>query len=280
MSRKKHLFHLVNVSPWPILISFSGFIFISGIAFYIHDVPLGGLSIFVGLLCVCYCAFFWFNDILDEATSLGYHTKAVQSGLKLGFYLFIISEIMLFFAFFWAYFYSTLSPSIEFYAEVPIPGVYPIRAHEFPLFNTCILVYSGFTVNKAHIYLCRGNVAKSTKYLSLTVFLGFLFVFLQIMEYSESVFNYSDSVYSCSFYMLTGLHGCHVLVGAILLSVCLIRMHRNRILYTNHLCFLFAIWYWHFVDIIWLFLFLFIYIYNCDNYIFLFLKDYIFYFFI
>lgn len=100
MKSRRHLFHIVNPSPWPLLISFSAFFFLSGTVFYLHDVTYGGYSLVFGLIMVSYCIFFWFNDIIDEATRSGYHTKAVKDGLRLGFILFIISEIMLFFGFF------------------------------------------------------------------------------------------------------------------------------------------------------------------------------------
>lgn len=164
-----------------------------------------------GLILVSYCVFFWFNDIVDEATRAGYHTLVVRSGLRTGFLLFIASEIMLFFGFFRAFFHSALCPSIEIGSIFPPEGIFTIPVFEFPLFNTFVLIFSGVSVTWAHRALSLGSFKESIDSFLITIFFGFFFVILQMFEYYEAVFNFSDSVYSCSFYMLTGLHGCHVL---------------------------------------------------------------------
>lgn len=138
MNSRRHLFHLVNPSPWPLLSAFSAFYFVSGFAFYMHKVPFSGYFAILGLVCVAYCAFCWFNDIVDEATNSGYHTLVVRMGLRTGFILFVISEIMLFFGFFWAFFHSALCPSVEVGSVFPPEGIYTIPVFEFPLF---ILLY-------------------------------------------------------------------------------------------------------------------------------------------
>lgn len=259
MNSRRHLFHLVNPSPWPLLISFSALFFASGVAFYLHDVTYGGYSLIFGLIAVSYCAFFWFNDIIDEATRSGYHTKAVKDGLRLGFILFIVSEIMLFAGFFWAFFHAAFNPAIEIGSVFPPEGIFPIEVLEFPLFNTCLLILSGVSVTWAHKAMAIGSFKGAVDSLIITIFLGFFFVFLQVLEYYEAAFNYSDSVYACSFYMLTGLHGCHVLAGASFLTVCLVRLLQRHYLTTHYLGFIFAIWYWHFVDVVWVFLFIVVY---------------------
>jgi len=190
---------------------------------------------------------------------MGYHTRAVRDGLKWGFMLFITSEIMLFFGFFWAFFHSALNPAIEIGGVYPPTGIYPIPTTEFPLFNTFVLIFSGFSVTWAHRAFSIGSYKQAIDSLLLTIGLGVFFLILQMFEYYEAPFNYSDSVYGCSFYMLTGLHGCHVFAGVGFLSICFIRLLRRQFLTTHYLGFVFAIWYWHFVDAVWIFLFLSVY---------------------
>lgn len=259
MNLRRHLFHILPYSAWPILSSWSAFFLVSGLAFYMHKVQWGGWFFIFGLICLCLCAFGWLSDIVDEATHSGYHTKAVRLGLRLGFLLFIVSEFMLFFGFFWAFFHAALCPAGEIGSVFPPVGVYTISALEFPLFNTFVLIISGFSVTWAHRAVCLGWFKDAIDSLLLTIFLGFFFVFLQMFEYYEAPFNFSDSVYSCSFFMLTGLHGCHVIAGACFLAVSLVRLIQRHYLRTHYLGFVFAIWYWHFVDAVWIFLFLSIY---------------------
>lgn len=220
---------------------------------------LRGIYIIFGLIALSYCTFYWFNDIIDEATRSGYHTKVVKAGLRWGFILFIISEIMLFFGFFWAFLHCAVNPSVEIGSVFPPYGLSVINVLEFPLFNTCLLILSGISVTWAHKAISIGSFREAIDSLLITIFLGYFFVFLQILEYREALFNFSDGVYACSFYMLTGLHGCHVLAGATFLTVCLIRLLQRHYTTTHYLGFVFAIWYWHFVDIVWLVLFAVVY---------------------
>lgn len=185
LGSRKHLFHLVNPSPWPLLISISAFYAISGLGFYLHGVELGGYTFIYGLITLCYSAFFWFNDIIDEATRSGFHTKAVKRGLRLGFMLFIVSEIMLFAGFFWAFFHCSLCPSTEIGSHFPPVGIYPIEVLEFPLFNTCLLILSGISVTWAHNAMAIGSFKAAVDSFLITIFLGFFFVFLQIIEYKK-----------------------------------------------------------------------------------------------
>jgi len=255
----KHAFHLVNLSPWPILLSFSTLFTVSGIAFYMHSIPFGGLFLIYGLICTSYCAYYWLGDIIDEATYSGYHTSVVCYGLRSGFLLFIASEIMLFFGFFWAFFHSALCPTTEIGAIFPPDGIFTIAVFDFPLYNTFILIIFGISLTWAQYSLSTNSIKSAIDAFLITIFLGFFFVALQTFEYYESTFNFSDSVYSCSFYMLTGLHGCHVIAGANFLLVCFIRLLKRHYLRNHYLGFVFAIWYWHFVDVVWIFLFLTVY---------------------
>ena len=257
--RRTHLYHLVEPSPWPIVAAFAAFFLLSGLAFTFHRILYGSWILILGLLLTLTTMYFWFRDVAVEASYLGYHTFIVKKGLKYGFYAFIASEIMLFFGFFWAFFHSSLSPDLSIGNKWPPTGVIGIFPYFYPLFNTALLIISGFAVTWAHKGFGVGSYKESIDALLWTIGLGFFFVYLQGVEYYASTFNFSDSVYASVFYCLTGLHGCHVIVGALFLRVCLIRLLRNHFLRNHYLGFVCAIWYWHFVDVVWIGLFLSVY---------------------
>jgi cytochrome c oxidase subunit 3 len=232
---------------------------LSGLAFYLHEVFLGGYFFLLGFTAVALSATFWFFDIIKEATFSGYHTLIVRTGLRYGFLLFIVSEVMLFFGFFWAFFHSSASPAVVLGVIWPPVGITPIPVYEFPLFNTILLIVSGFGITWAHRGIAIGSYSHSIDAFLVTIFLGFFFVFLQMFEYYEAAYNISDSVYGSTFYMLTGLHGMHVIVGASFITICFVRLLKNHYLINHYLGFVFAIWYWHFVDVVWIVLFLSVY---------------------
>ena len=206
-----------------------------------------------------FTAIFWFLDISREAVIIGYHTQIVRKGLKTGFLFFIISEIMLFFGFFWAFFHAALCPANELGAWWPPSGLEKIAVFDFPLFNTFILIISGFSVTWAHRGLALGSFKSSVDGFILTLILGLWFIALQGLEYYESTFNLQDGIYPSAFFLLTGLHGCHVIVGVCFLFFCLLSLLFNHFLTNHYLRFVFAVWYWHFVDIVWILLFLTVY---------------------
>ena len=256
---RKHLFHLVQPSPWPLIASIGAFFFVSGLSFYIHSIKYGFLIFALGFIIIGLCAFFWFRDISQEASYIGFHSLIVKRGLKNGFYMFILSEVMLFAGFFWAFFHSSFCPSIELGSEWPPVGIVTIYPYDYPLFNTFLLITSGFSVTWAHKAFAIGSYKEAIDSLIITISLGFFFVILQMYEYYEATFNMSDSVYACTFYMLTGLHGCHVIIGAFFIFFCFLRLLNQHFLTNHYLGFVFSIWYWHFVDLVWIFLFLTLY---------------------
>jgi len=255
----KHLFHVLEPSLWPFFIAFGIFYIVTGIAFSMHYVISGYYILLLGFVILMITSIFWFFDISREAVVIGYHSRTVRKGLKMGFIFFILSEIMLFFGFFWAFFHSSLSTSIELGAVWPPTGLSIITVFDYPLFNTFILIISGFSVTWAHRGLSLGSFKLATDALIITIFLGFFFIFLQGLEYYESTFNLQDGIYSSSFFLLTGLHGCHVIVGAFFLFFCLLSLFYNNYLSNHYLRFVFAFWYWHFVDIVLIILFLTLY---------------------
>lgn len=173
--------------------------------------------------------------------------------------MFIVSEICFFGAFFWAYFHSSLSPNLELGSCWPPVGIYPLNAFSVPLLNTAVLLASGVSVTWAHHGLLEGDRRRGVQGLVLTVVLGVYFTFLQGGEYWEAPFTLSDGVYGSTFFVATGFHGLHVLIGSSFLLVCLVRLFVYHFSSGHHFGFEAAAWYWHFVDVVWLFLYLCVY---------------------
>nr|ARH54265.1 cytochrome c oxidase subunit 3 [Curculionidae sp. 1 AH-2016] len=255
--KKNHPYHLVDQSPWPILGSFSLFSFMLGLIkwFHFHETNLLFFSMMTNILVM----YQWWRDIIRESTFQGLHTSNVVKGLRWGMILFITSEVMFFFAFFWAFFHASLSPSIELGMNWPPKGISPFNPLEIPLLNTLILLSSGLTITWSHHTLMENNYYQSLYSLSITVMLGIYFTLLQAYEYKKAPFTIADSVYGSTFFMTTGLHGLHVIIGSTFLFVCLIRMYFNHFSCSHHFGFEAAAWYWHFVDVVWLFLYISIY---------------------
>jgi len=258
----KHPYHLVDPSPWPLLGSFSGGALVFGIVLWAHN---GVHWMFgLGLLGVLSTMFFWWRDVVKEARTPGLHTPIVQLGLRYGMTLFIASEVMFFVAFFWAYFHFALFP--EHVSGAAAPAVWPPHGiHTFdpwslPFLNTMILLLSGCTVTWAHAALLNGDRKGLIQGLGITVLLGILFTSLQAWEYSMAPFPFADGgVYPSVFFLATGFHGFHVIVGTTFLLVCWIRAYKGHFTPERHFGFEAAAWYWHFVDVVWLFLFVCIY---------------------
>lgn len=258
-SKRNHLYHLVEPSPWPFLVGVNAFLFTFALVLVMHRIETGYFMLAVSFILIILCAVCWFRDIVLEATYLGDHTLIVKMGLKKGFIVFILSEVMLFFGFFWAFFHSALSPAIVLNGIWPPVGIRPIFPYYYPLFNTFILIISGLSVTWAHRAFALRSYKEAMDAFFITLALGSVFIACQGIEYYAATFNMSDSIYACTFYMLTGLHGMHVLVGAIFLMVCFLRLLAKHFTYRHYLGFVCAIWYWHFVDAVWIVLFLSLY---------------------
>nr|YP_010341306.1 cytochrome c oxidase subunit III [Stenamma megamanni]UNZ99568.1 cytochrome c oxidase subunit III [Stenamma megamanni] len=253
MSKQNHPFHLVSNSPWPIIISISLFNNLVSVISWFHTLNyLLSLTIIPTILCM----FQWWRDVTREATFQGHHTNNVYNGMRLGMILFIISEILFFFSFFWAYFHSSLAPNTEIGQLWPPLGIKPFNPFDIPLLNTITLISSGLTVTWSHHALLARAPKESIKSLSMTVILGIYFTLLQLLEYKEAPFTISDSIYGSTFFIATGFHGLHVVIGTIFLTVCLMRMKSNHLAPSHHFGFEAAAWYWHFVDVVWLFLYI------------------------
>jgi cytochrome c oxidase subunit 3 len=256
----KHPYHLVDPSPWPLLGAFSGGALVMGIIVKAHY-DTWWLAI-AGLVATLAVMFLWWRDVLKESRTPGLHSPVVRLGLRYGMVFFIASEVMFFVAFFWAYFHFALYPEHVSGAERavwPPAGVYTFDPFHLPLLNTMILLLSGCTVTWAHHALLQGNRRDLVRGLAITVVLGMIFTALQAWEYAQAPFAFTGGVYPSTFFLATGFHGFHVIVGTIFLAVCLFRAVRGQFTPDRHFGFEAAAWYWHFVDVVWLFLFVCIY---------------------
>nr|YP_010175642.1 cytochrome c oxidase subunit III [Corythoxestis sunosei]QSL98902.1 cytochrome c oxidase subunit III [Corythoxestis sunosei] len=252
-----HPFHLVDYSPWPLTGSLSLLILTFGMTKWFHSFNMN--LYFIGFIIMILTMFQWWRDICREGTLQGKHTISVSLGLRWGMILFIISEIFFFLSFFWAFFHSSLSPNIEIGSNWPPLSIEAFNPFQIPLLNTIILISSGMTVTWAHHAIMENNYTQAIQSLLITVILGIYFTILQAYEYYEASFTISDSIYGSTFFMATGFHGLHVIIGTIFLLICLIRLNKNHFSSNHHFGFEAAAWYWHFVDVVWLFLYITIY---------------------
>jgi cytochrome c oxidase subunit III len=258
----KHPYHLVDPSPWPIVGSIAALLLTGGLVMFMHGIwGAGGTVIMaLGIIGVLATMFFWWRDVVREATFQGHHSPVVQIGMRYGMALFIASEVMFFAAWFWAYFNASLFPTEAMGSVWPPKGVQTFDPFELPLLNTLILLLSGVTVTWAHHALREGDRKGMLQGLALTILLGALFTSVQAYEYSHAAFAFSGGIYGSTFFMATGFHGAHVIIGTIFLIVCWFRAYAGHFKPDHHFGFEAAAWYWHFVDVVWLFLFTGIYV--------------------
>nr|YP_010329986.1 cytochrome c oxidase subunit III [Theretra alecto]UNP54913.1 cytochrome c oxidase subunit 3 [Theretra alecto] len=252
-----HPYHLVDYSPWPLTGSIGVLTLVTGMVKWFHNFNMNLLIL--GYIITILTLYQWWRDVCREGTFQGKHTIMVTKGLQWGMILFIVSEILFFMSFFWAFFHSSLSPNIEIGAMWPPISIYPFNPFQIPLLNTIILISSGMTVTWAHHSLMENNYTQTIQSLFLTILLGIYFTILQAYEYLEAPFTISDSIYGSTFFMATGFHGLHVIIGTMFLIICFIRQLNNHFSKNHHFGFEAAAWYWHFVDVVWLFLYISIY---------------------
>nr|YP_009236683.1 cytochrome c oxidase subunit III [Telchinia circeis]AMJ17149.1 cytochrome c oxidase subunit III [Telchinia circeis] len=252
-----HPYHLVDFSPWPLTGAIGVMTLVTGMVKWFHN--FNSYLLIMGYTIILLTMYQWWRDICREGTYQGKHTLLVSNGLRWGMILFIVSEIFFFISFFWAFFHSSLSPNIEIGSMWPPMNVIAFNPFQIPLLNTIILITSGITVTWAHHAIMENNFTQATHSLFLTVFLGIYFTILQAYEYLEAPFTIADSIYGASFFMATGFHGLHVIIGTIFLLTCFTRLINNHFSSSHHFGFEAAAWYWHFVDVVWLFLYVSIY---------------------
>jgi cytochrome c oxidase subunit 3 len=266
----RHDYHLVEPSAWPFVGSLAAFVTAVGAIAYFQTLkgaaPLFGVLsgpwlLIMGFGLLLYTFYGWWRDVVKESVVNHDHTPVVKLGLRYGMILFIASEVMFFVAWFWAYFNAALFP-----ADVGLTG-WPANVATFdpwtlPLLNTLILLTSGTTVTWAHHAIQTGNQKDAVRGLGLTIVLGLIFTCVQAYEYSHAQFDFAGNIYGATFYMATGFHGFHVIVGTIFLFVCFLRARAGHFTPERHFGFEAAAWYWHFVDVVWLFLFAAIYVWG------------------
>ncbi|MFG3693416.1 cytochrome c oxidase subunit 3 [Stutzerimonas stutzeri] len=282
-------------SKWPIIATAALLITVFGLGTWFNDLKAdraesnGPLIFFVGALLIAYMMFGWFGAVVREGRA-GLYSAQMNRSFRWGMSWFIFSEVMFFLAFFGVLFYvrywagpwlggagdkgvsNMLWPNFEYTWPLlnnPDPKLYPapegtIGAFGLPLINTILLVTSSFTLTWAHHALRKGNRKMLKLGLGITVLLGASFLALQIEEYihayTELGLTLGSGIYGATFFMLTGFHGAHVTIGAIILSIMLVRSFRGHFTPEQHFGFEAASWYWHFVDVVWIGLFIFVYV--------------------
>lgn len=261
---KPHPYHIVRPSIWPLAASLAAGLLAAGTVMFMHDVEFAGLNVglkgtLLGLAGVIIVAIFWWKDVIFEAVTEKAHTPIAKIGMRYGMALFIASEVMFFVAFFWAFFNGAFYPTEATGFQWPPEGIETLPAFDLPFLMTMILLLSGCTVTWAHHAMLEGKNNEVVKALAITVFLGFFFLGFQVYEYTHVPFGFTDGIYASTFYMATGFHGLHVLIGTIFLAVCMFRAQKGHFTPESHFGFEAAAWYWHFVDVVWLFLFVAVY---------------------
>ena len=262
---KNHDYHILPPDIWPLIGAISAVMATSGGALTMHGMPFGKPVLIAGFIGVLFTMFSWWTNVVRESKQ-GFHTPVVQLHLRYGMILFIASEVMFFVGWFWAYFDFSLFPNAL--TDV-VAGQWPPKAVEavldpfdLPLLNTLILLCSGTTVTWAHHALIHGDRKGLKIGLWLTIVLGLMFTSIQAYEYSAAPFPFGQNTYGSAFYMATGFHGFHVIIGTIFLIVCLKRAYNGDFTPRQHFGFEAAAWYWHFVDVVWLFLFVAVYVWG------------------
>jgi len=262
---KNHDYHILPPDIWPLVGAASAVTLTSGGVLTMHDMAFGKYVLLLGAFGVLLTMYTWWTNVVREANA-GDHTPVVQLHLRYGMILFIASEVMFFVGWFWSWFDFSLFPSTI--SEV-VGGQFPPKGIEavmdpfdLPLLNTLILLCSGTTVTWAHHCLIHGDRQGLKTGLWATIILGMLFTSIQAYEYAHAPFGFGENTYGSAFYMATGFHGFHVLVGTIFLIVCLKRAYNGDFTQRQHFGFEAAAWYWHFVDVVWLFLFVVVYVWG------------------
>ena len=254
-----HPFHLVTPSPWPALTSFSMLCLTLSLVMYFHKYPAGGLLLTFALIGLTYVASLWWRDIVRESLQ-NVHTSKVKQGLHLGMILFIVSEAVFFVGLLWAFLHAALMPTVSIGMAWPPVGVIPVDWTRRPSLNTVVLFTSYFTANAAKYAIDTGDKKGCAIQLILTIALGLIFSLYQFLEYGDAAFTFSDSIFGSSFYLATGFHGFHVIIGFTYLAVCLFNLKSTSPGKSTALDL--AVLYWHFVDVVWIFLLCLLYVWG------------------
>nr|QJW34311.1 cytochrome c oxidase subunit III [Schoutedenia ralumensis] len=253
-------YFILTLSPWPILMAINIFnLMMSNIMMLNYKL---NYFLIMNILMTLMIMFLWWRDIIRESTFQGNHNYYIMNLIKFSMILFIISELFLFISFFWNFIHNSLSPSIELGLNWPPKNIKFFNPILIPMLNTIILLTSSFTITLSHFYLLNNKKKETIKFINLTILLSTYFILLQMIEYKEATFTFSDSIFGSSFFIATGFHGIHVMIGMIFLIVNFLRLMKMHLSFIHHISFELAAWYWHFVDIIWLLLYMTFYWWN------------------
>nr|YP_009746621.1 cytochrome c oxidase subunit 3 [Jenufa minuta]QII41632.1 cytochrome c oxidase subunit 3 [Jenufa minuta] len=250
INRASHPYHLVDPSPWPLAMSLSVLVMALGFVCYFHGYNKASWLLIYGFLSVFYIMYVWWRDISRESLN-AHHSTRVQTGLTYGMMIFIVTEAMFFVGLLWSFLHSAFTPTIQISQTWPPEGIVPIDWARRPALNSALLATSYFTANLSlYSIQMKNDIKQCRTYLGLTILLGILFTFYQYLEYNDSSFTMSDSVYGANFFLATGFHGFHVIVGFLFLTVCFLQLPITT--RTHSLGLQLAVLYWHFVDIVWI----------------------------
>lgn len=259
-------FYVSGNSQWPFLISMLLFMLTTSTVAYMHYYRYALFVMCLSFICLIIVASLWWWDLIIETQTFSIYTPLIQRNLKIGMILFILSEVFFFFSFFWAFFHSSLSPSIA------IGGIWPpeyfmeinkvIDPWDIALVNTAFLLTSGLLVSWGHSSIRLKEMEDAFFGLFFCLFCASFFTGWQVYEYYYENLLLCDGIYGSCFFMLTGFHGIHVICGSIFLIVCTIRLRFNHFDDGRHVGLDCAVWYWHFVDIVWILLYIFVYVWG------------------
>lgn len=247
----------ITLRPWPLILSLRVILIFLNLIIFLNSGKI--IFLFINLIINLIIIFFWWNDIINESTFLGFHNKYIIIITIYSIIIFIISEIFFFIRFFWSFFHFIFSPDIIIGSIWPYNGINPINYINLPILNSLLLISSGCSVTWSHYMILNNKINESKIRLLITVFLGIIFILLQLFEYIVSSFCFSDGVFGSIFFLATGFHGIHVIIGTLFLFFIYLRIKNNHFCYKHIIGFEFSIWYWHFVDVVWLYLYIIIY---------------------
>lgn len=260
IDQNQHSFHIVNLSPWPLINSLNLINLLSTTALVIKTNYFFNKYLILTLLAVLFISIIlWWRDIIRESTFQGNHTFPVFYMLKNRIILFILTEIIFFIRFFWAFSHFSLNPEFDIGNSWPPSIIKIINPYHVPLLNTIILLSSGAIVTWAHYSILTRNFKSRLVRLSISIFIGVTFTLIQAIEYKWTEYSINDRAFGSIFFITTGFHGIHVIVGSFFLIINNYRVLKNQLNNTHHFRLEAAIWYWHFVDVVWIYLYIIVY---------------------
>lgn len=268
---QREAFQLVEPSPWPLIGSLRALRVTSGFVRWFFG--LGIFSLLWSFILIILTIINWWRDVIRESLFIGYHTSFVKNLIRSSIIFFIVSEVIFFFSFFWGYFHRSLSPSPDLGGVWPPTGVSALDAFGIPLLGTVILLTSRGILTFGHhrTLIEEGIIFSSNKFefwnsrkcslegVLLRIILGVLFLKVQFREYQDTSYFIRRRVYGSIFFLATGFHGLHVILGVLFLGVIFFRIMNYHFSINHHVGFEGRVWYWHFVDVVWLFLFIIVY---------------------